>query len=500
MAMSLEQLPTKITPFVLGASNTMCPRRLASELQSEPGTADPVNRARVRNALLDAVRTWHETGEWVVTPGLVPEEGAVIAHAARWYEHRFPDRAVEVTVPVDSPTALIRRNVLLGGWVDLGVVHPDGSRELRQLWLRDRPGPADPLDDPAVRLAVLRLACVGWMSGPLLVTGVDLLGGSVSRGELANLDDLAPLADWLDECLVVARSRADVGMATPGRDCATCRFVPRCPAHEVRASMLTRRDALVPGLLSISPSSVASWNRCPRQWRNRVLLNLPRSDPQDGASHGLLLHRLLHLVHRTGSCHDPVHVDDVLGAHHADARTTDEVRRHAERCPLDAEAVGHEVEWARAHPGPPVFLATARFDAVWVHDGILDVRDYKSGRVAGHPIAEDPQAQLQAWVAAPHAAGRGLRLRIRYEHLATEVLEDPDAWEPTEEDLSAVESQLTSVVTAMLAERSFAGVNDAAVCAHCGYRSVCDESAAPGVPSWPIPAAQDAEGRPRPQG
>jgi hypothetical protein len=485
--MTVEQLPTKVTPSVLRAADSMCPRRLTSELQSEPGTADPVNRARVRNALLDAVRTWHETGEWVVAPGLTPEEGAVIAHAARWYEHRFPDRTVEVTLPVESPTVLTRRNVLLGGWVDLGVTHPDGSRELRQLWLHGRPVPPDPLEEPAVRLAVLRLACLGWMSGPLRVTGVDLLSGSVTRGTIGGVDDLAPFADWLDERLAVALGRADAETAVPGRDCATCRFVPRCPAHDVRASMLTRRDALVPGLLSISPTGVATWNRCPRQWRDRVLLNLPLSDPLDGASHGLLLHRLLHLVHRTGSCHDPAHVDDVVGAHGADTRTADEVRRHADRCPLDAETVGHEVEWARAHPGPPVFLATARFDAVWAHDGILDVRDYKSGRVAEHPLPEDPQARLQAWVAAPQAAERGLRLRLRYEHLATEVLEDPDLWEPTDDDLAAVEAQLTSVVAAMLAERTFAGVNDPVVCAHCGYRSICDESAAPGAPSWPTP-------------
>src|SRR5260370_26503966 len=136
--MTVERLRTKVTPFVLRAADSMCPRRLALELQSEPGTADPVNRARVRNALLDALRTWHETGAWVVAPGLTPEEDAVIEHAARWYEHRFPDRAVEVTVPVESPTVLTRRNVLLGGWVDLGVTHPDGSLELRPLCLHGR--------------------------------------------------------------------------------------------------------------------------------------------------------------------------------------------------------------------------------------------------------------------------------------------------------------------------------------------------------------------------
>jgi PD-(D/E)XK nuclease superfamily len=492
VATSVEELPTKVTPFVLRAADSMCPRRLASELQSEPGTTDPVNRARVRNGLLDAVRTWHATGEWVTPPGLVAEERAVIAQAARWYEHHFPARAVEVTLPIESPTPLSRRHLLLGGWVDLGVVHPDGTRELRQLWLRGTPAPTDPLEEPAIRLAVLRLACAGWLSGPLLVTGVDLLSGSVAHGRVGGTHELGVFADWLDERVDLARGRADAVAAVPGRDCATCRFVPRCPAHDVRASMLTRRDALVPGLLSVSPTSLATWNRCARQWRDRALLNLPRSDRQDGTSHGLLLHRLLNLVHRTGSCHDAAHVEDVLSAHGADPRTLDEVRRHGERCPLDAESVGHEVEWVRAFPGPPVFLATARFDAVWAHDGILDVRDYKSGRVAEHAVGHDPQAQLQAWVAAPHAAERGLRLQLRYEHLATEVLEDPDPWEPTDEDLTAVEEQLTVVVGAMLAERAFAGVNDAAVCTHCGYRSICDESAAPGVPSWPLPTGTEA--------
>jgi PD-(D/E)XK nuclease superfamily len=496
--MRVEELPTKVTPFVLRAADSMCPRRLASELQSEPGTTDPVNRARVRNGLLDAIRAWHETGDWIGAPGLVAEERAVIAHAARWYEHHFPDRAVQVTLPVESPTALTRRQVLLGGWVDLGVVHADGTRELRQLLLRSRPAPGDPLEDPAVRLAVLRLACLGWMSDRLVVTAVDLISGSLTRTDVGGADDVPVFAGWLDERVAVARGRADAGTAVPGRDCATCRFVPRCPAHHVRASMLTRRDALVPGLLSISPTSLATWNRCRRQWRDRALLNLPLSDPPDGASHGLLLHQLLHLVHRTGSCHDAAHVDDVLAAHGADARTVDEVRRHATRCPRDAETVGHEVEWARAHSGPPVFLATARFDAVWAHDGILDVRDYKSGRVAEHPVDQDIQARLQAWVAAPHAAALGLRLRVRYEHLATEVLDDPDPWEPTDEDLAGVEAQLTTLVGAMLAERAFSGVNDARVCAHCGYRSICDESAAPGVPSWPVPTGAPSRAGPPP--
>ena len=469
---------------MLRVADTMCPRRLAYEHHGEPGTPDPVNRARVRNALLDRVRTWHETGSWTEPVGLFAEERALVVHAARWYARRFPEPVATATLPADAPTVLAKRQVLLGGWVDLGVVHRDGHRELRQLTWGRESAPPDPLAVPSVRLALLRLACLDWLDEDLDVSWANLLTGAVARARVRP-DGLPALADWLDERLAVVQAREDEHTVTPGRDCATCRYVPRCPGHAVRASMLTRRDALVPAMLALSPSALESWHRCRREWRDRTLLSLPPSDLVEGTEHGLLLHRLLHLLHRTGSCHDEDHVAEVLVAHGADARTHEEVQRHVARCPIGAEAVGHEVEWARAHAGPPVFLATARLDAVWVHDGVLDLRDYKSGRVAELPVEHDRRARLQAWVAAPYAARRGLRLRLRYEHLATEVLEDPEPWEPTDEDLSRVDDELAVAVRDMLTERAFAGVADASVCGRCRYRSICDDSAAPGVPSWP---------------
>ena len=51
----------------------------------------------------------------------------------------------------------------------------------------------------------------------------------------------------------------------------------------------------------------------------------------------------------------------------------------------------------------------------------------------------------------------------------------------------------------MRAEREFRGVADAAVCGRCQYRSICEDSAAPGVPSWPaadaLEDAAEAESR-----
>lgn len=491
--------PPKVTPFLLRDADTLCPRRLSCELTRAPATSDPVNRARVRTALLDRVRTWHATtGPWPAPPPLTPEERAVLERASDWYAALFPRHGVDVCLPVEEPTLLPRRQVVLGGWVDLGVRHPDGTRELRQLTSRGDPAPREPLEVPAVRLGVLRLASTGWWDhGPLLVTCVDLLAGSTTRATVELPEGLAALGSWLDARLALLYARAAEDTVDPGSGCGSCRFVPRCPAHSVRASMQTRRESLLPGIVSLSPTSLESWRRCPREWRNRSLLGVPPSNVEFGATHGLLVHRLLHLLHRTGSCHDAEHVDDVLATHGADARTGDEVRRHARRCPIGAEAVGHEIDWARAYPTPPLFVATARLDAVWAHDGILDVRDYKTGRVAPYPLHEDRGARLQAWVAASQATARGLRLRLRYEHLAAEVLDDPEPWEPTDDELTAIEAELADAVTAMRVERDFHGVGDDIVCGYCSYRAICDESAAPGPSTWPEPPSVEAASRSR---
>jgi hypothetical protein len=130
-------------------------------------------------------------------------------------------------------------------------------------------------------------------------------------------------------------------------------------------------------------------------------------------------------------------------------------------------------------------MASARFDAVWEHNGVLDARDYKTGRVWSDDLAGDRQARLQAWVLAPLAAARGLRLRISFEHLSPEVVDDPVPFEPEPDDLDEIEEELRTVVAAMRAETTFAGVADLETCRHCRYRSICPDSAAPSEPTWP---------------
>lgn len=250
-------------------------------------------------------------------------------------------------------------------------------------------------------------------------------------------------------------------------------------------------ERLLSEIVSINPSAFDTWHRCGRLFRNRYLLGVPPSDSGPSSDVGNVVHALLRLVHETGSCRDQQHVGTVLENHdlEAESAVAGYIERHARRCPAPAEHARHEYEVARFHRSPaPMFMATGRLDAVWLHDRVLDVRDYKTGRPPVLDRVEaDPRARLQAWLLGARAQRRGLRLRIRYEYLAAEVDEDPEPFEPDDDDLAAIEEELRACVAAIWDERDFAGVHDASVCGWCEYRSICPDSATPAEPVWPAP-------------
>ena len=138
-------------------------------------------------------------------------------------------------------------------------------------------------------------------------------------------------------------------------------------------------------------------------------------------------------------------------------------------------------------------MASARFDALWVHDGLLDAHDYKTGRTWDHQLADDTQARLQAWVLEPMARTMNLRPRVTFEYLSPEVTTQPAPFDPEPEDLDAIGAGLLDTVVAMHAEADFTGVADAEVCRHCDYRSICPDSAAPSEPVWPVFDADDPD-------
>ena len=256
-------------------------------------------------------------------------------------------------------------------------------------------------------------------------------------------------------------------------------------------------DRLLPEVLTLSASALENWQRCPRLYFAAHVLRIPASDGGRSPDFGLFVHGMLRQIHERGSCRDAAHVAEVLALHgaSADGAVGAMVARHARRCPSPAPFERHERELARFHrrPGRP-FMVVGRLDAVWAHGDVLEVRDYKTGARTADRLADDPRARLQAWLAEPVARRRGLRLRVRYEQLAAEVDEDPEPFEPDEDDLATITHELSTVAAAIrdaAATGGFRGVADAMLCNTCRYRSVCRDSAAPGVPSWPSPPDLD---------
>jgi len=70
--------------------------------------------------------------------------------------------------------------------------------------------------------------------------------------------------------------------------------------------------------------------------------------------------------------------------------------------------------------------------------------------------------------------------------LQPEIDDDPEPWEPDEDDLALVEEELRSAVESMWASEDWAGIGEPDVCGTCRYRSICRDSATPGEPTWPI--------------
>jgi CRISPR/Cas system-associated exonuclease Cas4 (RecB family) len=243
---------------------------------------------------------------------------------------------------------------------------------------------------------------------------------------------------------------------------------------------------LFPQVARLSPTKLGDWSWCPRRFLLRHVLGVPESDAGPSSDQGRLVHDLLRHIHTTGTCHDHDLVAEALAGHGGDDAVRVMIDRHRQRCPRDHDGQFHEQSRARYHHRPvPMFLATARIDAAWIHDGVLDVRDYKTGAPASGELRDDIRAQVQAWVCASAAAERGLRLRLRYEYLAPEIDDDPEPWEPDDDDLEAVAERLRAVVTDMRASE-FSGVHEEPACRPCPYRSVCPDSAAAGIASWPV--------------
>lgn len=245
--------------------------------------------------------------------------------------------------------------------------------------------------------------------------------------------------------------------------------------------MTRNANPFVGPVLFLSPSSVERWQRCRRQYRNRDLLHLPRVHDISSPNVGVLTHRVLQELHARGVCRDPARraqlIGELAGSH--EALVGSFVERHAVKCPQDVDPGRHEVELARpALRPPPRFVVTGKIDAIWIHDGLLDACDYKTGGCNLSSVTEDLAARVQAFLLAPHARKRSLRLRIRYEYLAPEIEEDPEPFYPDDDDLESIRHELTLIAHEILDESVFAGCGETAVCQYCDFQPICPDVAA----------------------
>ncbi len=229
----------RVTSALLRWADTMCARRLEGIYADRRANRPADARFRVANRVFESARLAHvdlaapSPAAFRLDDGLEPEERRVYAAASRWYVTLFGDRAVRTVDLDDWESPVEELGVRLVGQAGLPVEDADGNRETRLLRLGARPldGDADLLESIEVRFALLRLG--GWASGGLLRLCVaDLVTGSLVE-QTADVDaalasDLRP---WLADRVALIRVRALDRTASPGLECARCRYVAGCPAH-----------------------------------------------------------------------------------------------------------------------------------------------------------------------------------------------------------------------------------------------------------------------------
>lgn len=484
----------RIRPFLLNAVDTGCPRWLAAELDpTRPRDATSFHRGDLRGRLLDELQAAHRElraatpGDFRTPVGMQPEQKWLHDHFAAVYCELFAARpGRHVDHGCDSATPFGKRGIDAAGWVDLLLELPDGTHELRQLELWDGALAADPWLSWETALAALRIRKNVDAVTTLRVTHVDLNAGATAEATVDLATDAVDLAKHLDEQLARLRARTTVADPVPGSSCTRCAHVRACTAFDGRApTRITTpyTDGLVGETIALGPSRLATWLACPRQFRNRHLLDLPAVDRGgDGPNEGNLVHQLLRVLHQDGPCGPApsTRIDQLVDDH--DVPNPDRIRSmleaHARRCPTGAESWGHERELAqlRTERGLTVMVA-GRVDAAWIHDGWLDARDYKTGARAVDRVQDDAAARVTAWLLAPVADALDLRLRLAFEHLRVDTDDDPEPFVPGDDDMAAIEAELDEAA-AGIASEDFTATPHATVCGHCSWRSACPESAA----------------------
>lgn len=260
-------------------------------------------------------------------------------------------------------------------------------------------------------------------------------------------------------------------------------------------TVLGARFPTAPGLLAISPWRLREESACARRAYYAHVLGLrtaggdanglgsvgddDMSGPaSDAALIGRESHAELHARHASPGAHDiegTVRPDAV-----ADAGVTNAVQRmvraHAEICPgrSGAAYLGGELDlvWFIHRK---LILVTGRVDALWrAADGVIEVREYKTGRGAADSVADDPAPGIYGLLV--RARHPDAEVRVVYELLGG------DAPRPLEIEVTpALERRSIDVVLGLAerlrTDRVFAPSPAPQQCRRCPYVRSCPEGA-----------------------
>jgi CRISPR/Cas system-associated exonuclease Cas4 (RecB family) len=192
----------------------------------------------------------------------------------------------------------------------------------------------------------------------------------------------------------------------------------------------------------------------------------------NGATVGLWVHEELEARHAAPETHH--NEEPVIKDRPDDASAARAVHRHLDLCPGQdgARYLGGELDLRWFHPGKSVLL-TGRVDALWQHDdGVIEVRDYKTGRT--EDLAADVAVEIYALLAAAHYPGKSLR--ITYEFLGDRVEEESQrtqSVEVTRALLLQAKNRVDRIADDIRREQSFPATPNALHCRQCPYRQHC---------------------------
>jgi CRISPR/Cas system-associated exonuclease Cas4 (RecB family) len=257
-------------------------------------------------------------------------------------------------------------------------------------------------------------------------------------------------------------------------------------APEVPDEVLGAHFATAPGLISISPWRLKEDAACPRRAYYTHVLALRSNgagmidgfDADDTTLIGREAHAELHARHLDGADHDAVGIvrDDAVMDPSVVTMVERAVSNHRALCPsIDgATYLAGELD-LRWFIKRKLILVRGRVDALWRGtDGVLEVRDYKTGRTAPDTIADDPAPGIYGLLV--RAQWPDVEVRVVYELLSG------DSPRPFEIDVT-VELQRQSIqlildmVERLRRDRTFPPNPLPVRCQRCPYTRSCPEGA-----------------------